>query len=132
MKLLNSRHSRGPRESFHVGEGMYSSQGLRGLSPANTVPTASAPPPQDFLGHYSLIPSLCPVDSPSAEEQHKSRRAPGSRRSGSQPIYVGKRMMQQETKLQGGLRDGVLDRLWDGDEAAVPPSLLLFQLHPEL
>lgn len=113
MKLLSSRHSRGPRESSMVGVGIYSSPGLRGLSPANAVPAASAPPPQDFLGHYSLTPSLCPVDSLSASEQHKSRRAPGSSRNGSQPIYVGTRMVQQETKLQGGLSAGVLDRLWD-------------------
>lgn len=116
-----------------VGKEIYSSQGLWALSPANAVLAASAPPPQDFLGFYSLTPSLCPVDSPSLEEQHKSRRAPGSRRNGSQPIYVGKRLMQQETKLQEGLRDGgVLDRLWDGDKAAVPPGLLFFWLHPEL
>lgn len=53
------------------------------------------------------------------EDQHETRRAPGTRRNKSQSICVRKRIMRQANKLQEGLSDGALDSMWDGDEAAV-------------
>lgn len=47
-----------------VGKGIFRSQGFSSLALANAVSIASAPPEQDFLGHYSLSPLPCPLCLP--------------------------------------------------------------------
>lgn len=53
-----------PGRGSVVGTGICSRKGLKGLNPANPVPGAPAPPGQDFLGHYALMPLPWPLCLP--------------------------------------------------------------------
>lgn len=88
-------------------------EGLNGLDPAKAVAAASSPP------HLPALFVSLPWDSLSVEEQHETRRAPGSRRKRIQSMYVRKRMMRQAIKLQKGSSNCALQRMWDGDKAAI-------------
>lgn len=62
-----------------------------------------------------------PWDSPSVEDQHRTRRAPGNRRNRSQSMDAGDRIMRQAIKLQEAFGNGAQDRMWVGEEAVSYP-----------
>lgn len=71
-------------------------------------------------------------------DQHKTRRAPGSRKNRSRYIYAGESRYVLEGKneaagneLQKGLGDGAPNRMWDGGEAAIS-SLVSCEVCPGL